>query len=569
MSEKPDKPSHKKKSDKTLEGRKYAVVSAQSVLILAESCGLVGLSEDLASKIGEDVTYRLRELIHSCSVHMRNNSERVLRSRDVAKVLPKASDMKIYGYISGGSCEFLHVPEAGVFVNKGDDVLIDLPELALSQDTISQKGDLFVSGCWYLPDNSPFKVPIIGVNSAFSSESSSAIVEPSLYSYFQTIARVILCKHGYTLDYVLKDLRTNPKITPVVPYFMNLLIEGLQELPKGSDACEHLLRMLHALTLNPTVYRDASVVISGLITALLTYAVDPTPFEMTTVTRDAELREMAGEGISKVLQLWYGSDQSMLRSIVQKMEIILFSPTSTQRSHYGSLVVLNNLGITALSQCLWARFEEYIKFLEQLPSNQETMELEACVLSATSHLYNYVFNSDQCVPADKFVTIDRLLYSHFGDALCAWWRVWIGYPINNELPRWSRISSRNFLNLLSEEVDVVSGSPQSKSVKNGSTLKTHDENNSLDKKQPWRGCGTLSQMFELHSLSKPRISFSSIKGIPTWGRNLHQRQLHQTLYTCPSDYFAKCSQLKHLGRMPSYRMQSLHKNFIGLFSNSL
>ena len=45
------------------EDSKFAIVSPKSVKLYAEIFGVQGLTDDLASSIAEDVTYRLRETL--------------------------------------------------------------------------------------------------------------------------------------------------------------------------------------------------------------------------------------------------------------------------------------------------------------------------------------------------------------------------------------------------------------------------------------------------------------------------------------------------------------------------
>ena len=48
---------------RTMEDRRYAVLSSQTVKMFAESVGLADLSDDVVDLLSEDVTYRLRELV--------------------------------------------------------------------------------------------------------------------------------------------------------------------------------------------------------------------------------------------------------------------------------------------------------------------------------------------------------------------------------------------------------------------------------------------------------------------------------------------------------------------------
>jgi hypothetical protein len=72
MSGKSDKlQSHKKKTEKKSgESRKYAQISYDSISFAAEANGLIALSDDIINELAEDVSYRLREVIHVSYVRL-------------------------------------------------------------------------------------------------------------------------------------------------------------------------------------------------------------------------------------------------------------------------------------------------------------------------------------------------------------------------------------------------------------------------------------------------------------------------------------------------------------------
>lgn len=52
----------------TMEDRRYAVLSSQTVKMFGECVGIADMSEDVAQLLSEDVTYRLRELVQVYSL---------------------------------------------------------------------------------------------------------------------------------------------------------------------------------------------------------------------------------------------------------------------------------------------------------------------------------------------------------------------------------------------------------------------------------------------------------------------------------------------------------------------
>lgn len=57
-------PSHKKKEEKrSTEGRKYAQIPKESIVLYAETV-VERIGDDIAKPMAEDVSYRLREILH-------------------------------------------------------------------------------------------------------------------------------------------------------------------------------------------------------------------------------------------------------------------------------------------------------------------------------------------------------------------------------------------------------------------------------------------------------------------------------------------------------------------------
>ncbi|XP_067014303.2 TAF6-like RNA polymerase II p300/CBP-associated factor-associated factor 65 kDa subunit 6L isoform X1 [Anabrus simplex] len=421
MSGKNDKdPSHKRKNDKPCEGRRYAIPSPKFITALADSCGISGLSDENLSLLGEDVSYRLREILFNCTVHLRSNKEKKLRSYHVDRALPGGTE-RVYGFLSGGSANFLYASEADAYVYHDNLIDVDLLALALSNDKYIQMGEVFIRGVWFLPDEiQPSSEP-----PRIDSSGDSPALTPVSVDYYNKIAMAVLSKHEKLFCEAVNDLARNPKIAHVIPYFLNLLGEGIKGKLRGGMHCMRLLEMVRALTLNRHIYRDATVMVNELVTNLLLCALDPRIPSGTSLD-DYELRATAADVLACVVKYWYRSNAKLLKDIVQKLGSVLLDGSSSLRSHYGALVTLCSLGVDALNYCLWPHLEQYLEFISTLGIGHETKELEAPLLDAAELLYkhegkallNKSFEGHSIAP-ERFVMIDRLLYSHFGDSLCA------------------------------------------------------------------------------------------------------------------------------------------------------
>lgn len=59
----------KKNGDQAL--KRYAVISPDSISLIADSAGITDLTEEAIAGLAEDVSYRIREVVHVSHIHIR------------------------------------------------------------------------------------------------------------------------------------------------------------------------------------------------------------------------------------------------------------------------------------------------------------------------------------------------------------------------------------------------------------------------------------------------------------------------------------------------------------------
>jgi hypothetical protein len=92
---------------------------------------------------------------------------------------------------------------------------------------------------------------------------------------------------------VLKDLQTNSKITPIVPYLLNLLALGLQKLPRGVTYAHFRHRFLciaEAMTCNSFIEPSAMISVRTVYTFVVP-AVHHSMLAFTFLTRLVDLQK--------------------------------------------------------------------------------------------------------------------------------------------------------------------------------------------------------------------------------------------------------------------------------------
>ncbi|XP_069678200.1 TAF6-like RNA polymerase II p300/CBP-associated factor-associated factor 65 kDa subunit 6L [Periplaneta americana] len=452
MSGKSDKiQTHKKKTEKKSgESRKYAQISCDSIIAAAEANGISAVSEDISKQLAEDVSYRLREVIHNCSVHLRQNKRRRLLTADVKAVFQTSDVPPVYGHLNDEPLGLLHVREAGVFVPEEQD--IDLAAFALNHDPLTQKSEPFVKGSWLYPDGTtdgggnPQPIKTEDVKPATSNPekpNNSPQIPSHLLSYYSHISKIILGNSEILFKMVLRDLQSNSKIGPIAPYLLNLLALGLQKLPKGTTFSRFRHRFLctaEALTFNTLIEPSATISVHRVISTLLLCVLDATLIEGASAKCNYELRNIAAHVLVKVVNRWCGKDTKLRLDVMQKLGSVLLDGSSSLRNHYSALQTLCALGYDALDYCVWPHLEQYLAFLDIMKAQQDikrtkrslpvaswfhqssdVMEIEGALLNAVEMLYQKDWNNspDQSPTSFNIRTLEKTLEAYFGDTLCA------------------------------------------------------------------------------------------------------------------------------------------------------
>ena len=124
------------------EEQKYAVFSPLSVQIYAESIGLPILPDDILSRLAEDVSYRVREVVSKSCEFMRCSRRKKLKSTDVDRALKWSNVSPMSGV--GDSLSFESVE--GIYYT--EDPVMDLKEMALGDVKPIQRCPISMSKKW-------------------------------------------------------------------------------------------------------------------------------------------------------------------------------------------------------------------------------------------------------------------------------------------------------------------------------------------------------------------------------------------------------------------------------------
>eukprot|EP00095_Tigriopus_kingsejongensis_P010017 maker-scaffold1048_size67263-snap-gene-0.20 protein:Tk10017 transcript:maker-scaffold1048_size67263-snap-gene-0.20-mRNA-1 annotation:"hypothetical protein LOTGIDRAFT_118839" len=250
-----------------LEEKRYVQLPPETVRILAQSSGFEDINPSIARALSEDVSYRTRELAHVCGQFMRHSKRKQLTSEDVNRALHWYNVQPVYGYESSASPthNYHFVEEAEVFVE--DDEHVSLQHLAINEQPLHLGPEPTVTASWIAIEGVPLlddEVSSRGVEYPQASHLSGPLKQ-----YYQATTTAILGTSEQILKTLIDDIATNPKISPLLPFFISFIRTGIQKHGDDQVFTARILDLIQALFNNPYLNFSPKPYLSHLVTALL------------------------------------------------------------------------------------------------------------------------------------------------------------------------------------------------------------------------------------------------------------------------------------------------------------
>ncbi|KAF6214610.1 hypothetical protein GE061_009353 [Apolygus lucorum] len=325
----------------------------ESIAIKASSIGIDDLSNDVCLHVAEELSYKMRELIYTSKFVMDRHKRTTLTTNDVKKAMKLLGGCEIFGQDSKQPGEFVHIPglpgEMDLFVEK--DTVIDVVETSLEEVTYKQRPEPYIQGAWIMPEGNVEEPMSVPANSA----------------YYRAIAKTILTGSPAHIQVALKDLRTNPKIGPLCPYFLNLVALIVKRLAltvkdesRNINLINTLISTVHAIAHNRFVDPSPYYPVNRAVESLLKIVIET---NVGSTFDDLAVRFRAGLLLAKVVITWSIElkwQMDVVRSLLQH----LLDPKRPLQSHYGAIVALTALGQRTTTYYFWPVIERYLPQLE-------------------------------------------------------------------------------------------------------------------------------------------------------------------------------------------------------------
>jgi len=234
------------------ESQKFELISKESIKLYAEQLGFSNVSDEGFMLLSSDVSYRLRELIHNSAQFMRHSNRKQLTTDDINRSLEWSDCELVFGYSSQSNpITDVFIKDAKVFVS--DDPIVDLVEESdkiLNEDIcdikLFEKSNNF-SIDWLSVDG---RLQSNGDNNSLNSNECSQ----ELIDYYEIVVKAILGSDNQLLMIALKDLSSNPGISPVMPFLINFISNGIKKLSHDIFQLKRLLNTIESLFKNSSLF---------------------------------------------------------------------------------------------------------------------------------------------------------------------------------------------------------------------------------------------------------------------------------------------------------------------------
>ncbi|KAI9558653.1 hypothetical protein GHT06_015442 [Daphnia sinensis] len=220
---------NEKNFDKPKTEKKFIQISPESIELIADSAGYTNLPGILSKSLAEDTSYRLRELIQSCSQILRHSKRSKLTKDDVNLALHWSDVPQVHGPNTTLE-DFTYLPELDIYSSV--DRVVDLTQ-EYPTDT-----DVEVY--------SPMKLTI----QYLSLDPEDKLKTEVYFQYFEKISQSLLSTSDCVVEVALANLLENSRLQPLLPTFSGFLRNLVAFSGENSHVVKRIPKIFNALMNN-------------------------------------------------------------------------------------------------------------------------------------------------------------------------------------------------------------------------------------------------------------------------------------------------------------------------------
>ncbi|XP_078000633.1 TAF6-like RNA polymerase II p300/CBP-associated factor-associated factor 65 kDa subunit 6L [Glandiceps talaboti] len=336
--------------------KKFAQITRESVKIYAESVGVDGLSDDAAALLSEDVCYRLRQAAQASTQYMKHAKRRKLTSDDFNRALKWIDVEPIYGYGSQDPLPFRATKDADLYFT--DDKEINLPEIAMDSKIPASAGKTVVKAQWLAVEGVKKGQTQSGTQGG---KRNGQIQAPTLtedhLKYYENITKAVLGSDEEVMKVALDDLRTNSKVSALLPYLANFVSISVKRVSHDLAQLTKVLHIVTSITYNPVLYLGPYLI--QLVSSVMYCILEPLAASINPLNDHWALRDYAARLLAHLCRSYSSSVNHLRHQLYMTFQEVLLDPARPLCSHYGVVVGLTALGPKAIEDILLPQLSSY------------------------------------------------------------------------------------------------------------------------------------------------------------------------------------------------------------------
>lgn len=394
------------------EGPVRHLLPYESIKMMGESVGVSGISEDVATTIGEDVEYRLKEMVQDGLKFMRHSKRRKMKCSDLDCAMRAKNVEPLYGFESsehypfkhttGGSKEYFYPDEKELELT--DLISGSLPPLPL--DATLRAHWLAVDGVQpAIPENpapstlEDQKKKALGSEGGHlhhtkdirfdkkskksSKEEVSAGTEWSKLKplqahalsleqqlYYKEISDACVGLSDSKRAEALASLSSDTGLYQLLPQFSTFITEGIRAnmSQRKLQMLKYLLKVVKALFDNPALSLDRCL--HELIPAIVSCMINRQVCARPESEDHWFLRDQAAKILAEICKKYSNSANCLQSRITRILLQALNNNTQGLAIHYGALAGLIELGQDAIVSLLLPQLKKESQFMDAAPPSR-------------------------------------------------------------------------------------------------------------------------------------------------------------------------------------------------------
>ncbi|XP_060079186.1 TAF6-like RNA polymerase II p300/CBP-associated factor-associated factor 65 kDa subunit 6L [Ylistrum balloti] len=328
-----------------IDEKRFAILTKESIRLIAEAGGHSDIPDDVASLLGEDVSYRLREAAQNGAQYMKHAKRKKMTTDDFNKSLKVSDIQPIAGYRSPENLPFRQTKDGELFFV--EDSESNFANVAFSNYVPKNPGETSIKAHWLAVEG------VSKVSSALHQNLIKPIIKrEDLQMYFDNVTNAILGCDPDAMKIALQDLRTNSQIVPLLPRFVSFVANGVKTV--SHDICQltKLLHTIKALINNTSLYLEPQPYLNLMVQGTTYCLLEPLAASINPSNDHWALRDYAARLLAQIIMSWSSPINHLLYNTVKNLKEVLCDHAKPFCCHYGAVMGLTALGYKPVEDVL-------------------------------------------------------------------------------------------------------------------------------------------------------------------------------------------------------------------------